>query len=142
MGEVKATSVYWDHDAWNRARSAFLADQQTLPAGPDSFDAWIQAALDVHADRSSEQRARLTTALPPSSGLRGFPRTHRLCLDTLRAVQEALAADRTAGRQRPRAEFVREAVLIAADAAQARYGRELPSPPERLPAGRRPDPIR
>ena len=134
MVETTPVSVYWDGPAWQLARSAYVADLDTVPDGPGSFVAWLQDAVERHAARSPAARARLATDLPAVSDERGFQRAHPLPPATVEAFEQAILADRQqTGRVLARSAFIREAVLLAAATARQRYGRDLPSVDGRLP---------
>lgn len=137
MADTQLVSVYWAPAVWELARSAYIADLDTRPDGPDSFTAWLAEALDRHAARTPRTRARLAAAHPAEAGEdreRGFQRAHPLPPATIAAFEDAIVADRTqTGRVLARSGFIREAVLDAVDQARTRTGGDLPPAPARLP---------
>ena len=54
--------IYWKPGVWDLARSAYLADLDTDADSPGSFVGWLAQALELHARRSSQQRAELAAA--------------------------------------------------------------------------------
>ena len=73
---------------------------------------------------------------------KSFNKKHDLPASTIEAVEDALVADRQElGRMLARSAFAQEAVIVAAEDARRRLGRELPPPPQKLsnrPPRRRP----
>lgn len=139
--DVVSVSVYWDAAAWQLARSAYVADLDDNPSGPDSFVWWLHQALDAHIARGPQTRAELADSVAADTAAegrtRGFNRQHRLRTSTLDAVEVALTADRReANRILSRSQFLHEAVVIAAAAARRRRGGQLPPAPDRFPRGR------
>ncbi|GAB3996342.1 hypothetical protein [Nocardioides marmoraquaticus] len=140
------TGIYWHRSAWDRARSAYVADLDADPDPPVSLIAWLQRAIAAHAELTPAARAavlaRSVAERGPTAGEAvgaeasrgGFKRTLLLDAAVLRALESAVLEDRsTLGRVVSRSEFVREAASVAATEAEARLGRELPPPPSRLP---------
>ncbi len=131
-----AVGVYWDHHAWQQARSAYLADLDLDPASPDVFGQWLTRVIIRYAAMTPTGRTRKLSTLqtPPKDGRPGVSRMMPLPDLTLKLVDSAIVDDRvTAGRVVSRSEFIRQAALVAADASRTRLGRVLPPPPARLP---------
>jgi len=139
--------IYWKPGIWDLARSAYIADLDTDPESPDAFVGWLAQALELHARRSSRQRADLAAAAKQHPALvsnkKSFNKKHDLPASTIEAVEDAVVTDRQElGRVIARSVFTQEAVMVAADEARRRLGRELPPPPQKLsnrpPRRRRP----
>jgi len=131
-----AVGVYWEHHAWQQARSAYLVDLDSDPASPDVFGQWLTRVVIWYAAMTPTGRTRKLSTLrtPPKDGRPGVSRMMPLPQVTLELVDSAIVDDRvTAGRVVSRSEFIRQAALVAADASRTRLGRELPPPPARLP---------
>lgn len=131
-----AVGVYWDHHAWQQARSAYLVDLDLDPASPDVFGQWLTRVVIWYAAMTPIGRTRKLSTLgtPPEDGPPGVSRMMPLPQVTLELVDSAIVDDRlTVGRVVSRSEFIRQAALVAADASRTRLGRELPPPPARLP---------
>jgi hypothetical protein len=116
------------------AKSAYVADLDTLPDPPTSFARWIAAALDTHAGRTPADRAKLAAAHPdPEEGKRGVNRAFILPVDTIATMEETTGIDRRAGRMQSVSQLAAEALRIAIEEARVRNGGSLPRPPKRLP---------
>lgn len=63
MSDKHRLGVYMHSHTFNLARSAYLADIDTLPDGPDSLVAWIDVAIAYHAGRTTSERAALEREL-------------------------------------------------------------------------------
>jgi hypothetical protein len=116
------------------AKSAYVADLDTLTSPPTSFARWIATALDTHAGRTSADRAKLAEAHPdPEEGKRGVNRAFILPVDTLARMAETTGIDRRAGRMQSVSQLAAEALRIAIEEARVRNGGSLPVAPKRLP---------
>ena len=136
--EMVRTGIYWHREVHDLARSAYVADLDATPAGPEFFVDWLRRALEEHAALTPDDRDDLGGALPELDAGRGFNQMYPLPSDLLDQVEQAIVEDRRQlGRVSSRSAFTREAVLVAADAARSRRGGTLPPPPSRLP-NRRP----
>ena len=128
--------IYWKPGVWDLARSAYIADLATDADSPGSFVGWLAQALELHARRSPQQRAELAAAGEKHPALvsvtrKSFNKKHDLPPSTIEAVEDALVADRQElGRVLARSVFAQEAVIVAAEAARRRLGRDLPPPPQ------------
>ena len=99
--------TYWHSETFDLARRAYLADLDTLPEGPDSLGAWIDAAIRTHADLSPQRRAEVADSLPPETkDPRGKSRSFIVAVRTVEALETALIADRRHGRVLSRGAFV------------------------------------
>lgn len=137
--DQRSTGIHWDNRSWGRARSAYVADLDADPTAPSSWTGWLSRAIEQHVERGPAARASLRTdsmqtSLGSARGA-GFDRRHLLDESLLRAMADAIIADRRHnGHMISRSVFVREAARAAADEAQERLGRALPPPPiGRLP---------
>ena len=116
------------------AKSAYVADLDTLTDPPTSFARWIAAALDAHAARTPADRAKLAEAHPdPEEGHRGVNRAFILPVDTITRMGETTVIDRRAGRMQSVSQLAAEALRIAIQEAKDRAGGTLPEAPKRLP---------
>jgi hypothetical protein len=134
--DLVPTGTYWDQQTWELARSAYIADLDTDPTGPDSFVGWLHRALDEHSAQTPATRSRMAeaTTADTTTKERGFSKTYPLKASTVDALEGAIVDDRQeVGRVVSRSGFLREAVQAAARLARDRYGRDLPPPPARLP---------
>ncbi|MDP3966764.1 MAG: hypothetical protein Q8Q02_00670 [Nocardioides sp.] len=140
--------IYWRPGVWDLARSANIAELDDDADSPARFVGWLAQALELHARRSPQQRAELAAAGEKHPALvsvtrKSFNKKHDLTASTIEAVEDALVADRQElGRMLARSVFAQEAVVVAAEAARQRLGRDLPPPPQKLsnrPPRRRPD---
>jgi hypothetical protein len=132
------TGIYWQREVYDLARSAYVADLDATPAGPEFFVEWLRKALEEHAELTPSGRADRSGDLPPTTPGRGFNQMYPLPAELLDQVEEAIGEDRRElGRAASRSGFVREAVLVAVEAARRRRGGTLPPPPNQLP-NRRP----
>ena len=130
--------IYWKPGVLDLARSAYLADLDNDAESPGSFVGWLAQALELHARRSPQQRSELAAAGEKHPALvsvtrKSFNKKHDLPASTIEAVEDALVADRQElGRMLARSVFAQEAVIVAAEEARRRLGRELPPPPQKL----------
>lgn len=116
------------------AKSAYVADLDTVTNPPTSFARWIATALDAHTARTPAERARMAEAHPdPEEGKRGVNRAFILPVDTIAAMEETTGIDRRAGRMQSVSQLAAEALRIAIEEARVRNGGSLPRPPKRLP---------
>jgi hypothetical protein len=136
--EMVRTGIYWHRDVHDLARSAYVADLDATPAGPEFFVEWLRHALEKHAALTPKARAKRAADLPELEGSRGFNQMYPLPSELLDQVEQAIVGDRKQlGRALSRSAFAREAVLVAVGAARKRRGGTLPPPPNQLP-NRRP----
>ena len=132
--ETIATGTYWGPATWQDARAAYVADLDNDPDSPDAFVGWLHRAIEDHVARGAEGRARLEIPAPEGrTGGRGLNRHHPLRASTRAALEDAVVADRLAGRVLSRSTFVHEAVTTAVDQARTRAGGSLVPVVGRLP---------
>lgn len=132
------TGIYWQREVYDLARSAYVADLDATPAGPEFFVEWLRRALEEHVELTPAARADRVGDLPQVTPGGGFNQMYPLPAELLEQIREAVGADRRGlGRAASRSAFVREAVLVAVEAARRRRGGTLPPPPNQLP-NRRP----
>lgn len=136
--ETVRTGIYWLREVHDLARSAYVADLDETPAGPEFFVDWLRRALQEHAALKPKARAKRAADLPDLVGGPGFNQMYPLSSELLEQVEQAIVEDRKKlGRVASRSAFAREAVLVAVEAARRRRGGTLPPPPNQLP-NRRP----
>lgn len=136
--EVGKMSIYWRREVHELARSAYVADLDATPAGPEFFVDWMRRALEEHAELSPKARAKLADKLPEISDHRSFNQTYPMPADLIAQVEAAVAQDRRElGRVASRSAFALDAFLVAVAKARGRRGGTLPPPPNQLP-NRRP----
>lgn len=129
------TTVYWDRPTWDLARSAYVADLDTLPSCPSAFLWWLHGCLEAHVDRTPAARADLRHRLPEPARASGdsFTRMHTLRADLVDGIALAIVRDRLElGEMVSVSQFCRDSVRAAAAATHARIGRDLPPAPARL----------
>jgi hypothetical protein len=131
--EMVRTGIYWHREIHDLARSAYVAQLDAAPAGPEFFVDWLRRALEEHAALTPDARVERAGDLPGLDGGRGFNQMYPLPKDLLDQVELAIVEDRRQlGRVSSRSGFTREAVLVAVGAARSRRGGTLPPPPQRL----------
>lgn len=131
-------SIYWRREVHELARSAYVADLDATPAGPEFFVDWMRRALEEHVDLTPKARSEIADKLPEISDRRSFNQTYPMPVDLIAQVEAAVAKDRRElGRVASRSAFALDAFRVAADKARARRGGTLPPPPNHLP-NRRP----
>lgn len=136
--EMVETGIYWRRGVHELARSAYVADLDADPPGPEFFVEWLRRALEEHAALTPQQRAERTADLPEVDAGRGFNQMYPLPAELLEKLEHAIVEDRRQlGKASSRSGFTREAVLVAVAAARDRRGGTLPPPPNQLP-NRRP----
>jgi hypothetical protein len=132
------TGIYWHREDHDLARSAYVADLDADPPGPEFFVEWLRRALERYSSLTPEARAERATDLPEIAVSRGFNQMYPLLSELLDRVERAIVEDRRQlGTARSRSAFTREAVLVAVGEAHRRRGDTLPPPPNQLP-NRRP----
>lgn len=134
LGEV-TIGTYWQRSTLNRARSAYVVDLDHLDDPPTGLTRWIERAIVRHTARGADRRAALAQALAPEDKSAGrVNKQLRLEGGTVAAAEAALVDDRReCGRIASLSGYISEAVRIAANEAEERYGRPLPPAPGRLP---------
>jgi hypothetical protein len=126
--------LYLRQATLERAKSAYVADLDTLTNPPTSFARWIATALDTHAGRTPADRAKLAEAHPdPEEGKRGVNRAFILPVDTITTMEKTTGIDRRAGRMQSVSQLAAEALRIAIEESRVRNGGSLPIAPKRLP---------
>jgi len=131
--EMIETGIYWHRGVHDLARSAYVADLDAEPAGPEFFAEWLRRALEEHSALRPEERAARAADLPELAAGRGFNQMYPLPGDLLDQVEQAIVEDRKQlGKATSRSGFAREAVLVAVGEARRRRGRTLPPPPNQL----------
>ena len=135
---IVATGMYWHLEVHDLARSAYVADLDADPAGPEFFVEWLRRALEAHSALAPVVRAGLIADLGEVATGRGLNQMYPLPQELLDQVALAIVEDREQlGKATSRSAFAREAVLVAVGQARRRRGGTLPPPPNQLP-NRRP----
>ncbi|WP_402377960.1 hypothetical protein [Isoptericola rhizosphaerae] len=126
--------TYWQKETFNEARAAYVVDLDSLSDPPVGFARWVEAAIRAHTARTPSERADVAASLGEEyrSGS-GVQRSILLAEATIADAEHAVVDDRRAGRVQSLSQFVTEAARHAIADTRARYGRELPPPPPRLP---------
>ncbi len=127
------TGIYLQAATFAAAKSAYIADFETVAGSPDTFGGWLAGVLDRHARRSSRSRAALSDRLPAETVGGGVNRAFILPAATVQAMHEAIASDRRAGSIASRSQFASVAIRSAIEDSRGRAGGELPPAPARLP---------
>ena len=135
-GPLIRVGLYFQPETFNLARSAYMADLDTLgAAAEDSFARWIARSMMEFAGQSTSARQQIVAQLDPvvSHGA-GFTRSVFLPKAVLDARDVAIATDRRSGGHAwSRSGFSTDAIRHSIQQAAARNGGELPPPPSRLP---------
>lgn len=129
--------AYLTHDEYQAMRAAYMADIDNLATGPDSLGEWVARAVEDHARKSPERRARAAKSPDvqvPSTGpdgdkqqMKSWPTGQRAWL----TVQEAMRSDRAAGLPSTTvSRWTAAAIRVAIAEARTRNGGTLPPPPE------------
>jgi hypothetical protein len=126
-----SVGVWWEPRTWERARSAYVWDLDHNPSAPAGFIEWLHWVLEAHVARGPAGRAGLAITTRATIGAdQGLSRNHPLRVETHAAVDQAIIADRQAGRMLSRSAWIHEAVTAAIADAERRAG-TLPQ----IPAG-------
>ncbi|MGC1209577.1 MAG: hypothetical protein WA880_16650 [Ornithinimicrobium sp.] len=123
--------IYFHADDFTAAKAAYLADWNA-GGQADTFAKWIAGALDAHAARTPNSRAKNTRPAHEQAG-RGLTRSFDLPADTTERMKAALVADQQAERWVSMSDWCGDAVHAAVEAAREVSGGALPTPPARLP---------
>lgn len=128
------TGIYFRPETFDDAKSAYLVDLDARPEAPDSIARWIAEAMELHANKTPEERKEIVNQLPeePQGGA-GFTRSFELPDHVLELRDGAITTDRRNGRVTTRSGFATEAIRHAIEQARQRAGGVLPEPPARLP---------
>jgi hypothetical protein len=127
------TGIYLQAATFAAARSAYIADFESVAESPVTFGGWLAGVLDRHARRSPRSRAALADQVPAETVGGGVNRAFILPAATVQAMHEAIAADRRAGNIASRSQFASVAIRSAIEDSRGRAGGELPPAPARLP---------
>lgn len=136
--ETLRLSVYWRPPVWDLARSAYVADLDSVGESPRSFLGWLAQAVQLHVERSPRGRAEVADRMAEwiaatPSHRRSFNQSHPVPSFLVDQLEVAVVEDRRElGRLVARSGFVAESVFAAAEEARQRLGRDLPPPPAKL----------
>ncbi len=136
MNELTSLGLYFpNRGILDEARSAYIADLDSVPSPADSLARWIDQAILTWARLDVDTRAVLRGALPRRrGGGAAASRAFAIQRTTLRACDEAILADRQAGMSNQgRNPFVIDAIRAATGKARERNQGVLPPAPARLP---------
>lgn len=117
-------TVYLSPEAYQDAQAAAIADWEI--GGPESFAAWIIAALRRYAAQPPHTRHP-----DPAAVCGGSPKSFRVDIETRQIVDAALALDARSGTLSTRSVWAATAIRAAVELARQRG--PLPSPPDRMP---------
>lgn len=131
-GGTTRQAIYFPAELFEQAKGAYLADWRG-GGHADTFAVWIGLALDAHAARTPAQRAQLAQPAIPADTRTGASRSFNLETATVDRVRRAIAEDQDADRWTSLSAWSRDAIAAAVEAARARAGGTLPTPPARLP---------
>lgn len=160
-GEAKSRTVpagktdvalYWRGDTYQETRRAFWYDYSRFDGeGPDhtlTLRAWIAHAIDVHNQKSTQERAAIVRALGKVDLTAGESKPRPFALDSLIVAEmtKQLIRDRqTEGASElfpewpSTSNYVEAAVRVQIQRAKEQApGGKLPEPPPRLPIKGRP----
>lgn len=131
-GETARLGIYLTPAEFDNAKAAYLADW-THGGTADTFARWIAAAIDTHAARTPQERAATATPRGRAEERTGSTRSFSIPTDTVGRMRAAISADHQGGRWPSDSAWCGEAIAHAVDAARAKNGGTLPTPPPRLP---------
>lgn len=137
VGE-RGLGTYWKLTTFDRARSAYVGDLDTVPEPVTGFARWLDAVVATYAAMSPDQRERVRGPVPDEDRTgAGGQRNTVMRESTIALLDDAITAERRAGRIVSMSQLVSEAARVATHAAEQRYratfGTMLPPPPARLP---------
>ena len=131
-GETARLGIYLTPAEFGNAKAAYLTDW-THGGTADTFAKWIAAAIDAHAARTPEERAATAQPKGRAEERTGSTRSFSIPTDTVGRMRAAITADHQGGRWPSDSAWCGEAIAHAVDAARAKNGGTLPTPPPRLP---------
>ncbi len=125
-------SVYLDPAEFAGAKAAYLVDWNQ-GGQADTFAAWISAAIEQHAARTTGQRAPLERRKDRADTRTGMTRSFNIPEDVVTRMRAASTADQQAGRWLSDSAWCGDAIAAATEEARRKAGGTLPTPPPRLP---------
>lgn len=125
-------SMYITPQEHDNAKSGYLADWQA-GGQADTLSRWISEAIEAHAARSVDERARLAQDQQRAETRTGASRSFHIHTDVIERMREAITADQSAGRWTSDSAWCTDAIAAAVEVARKRVGGNLPTPPARLP---------
>ena len=130
--DTTRVGVYIAASGYDDAKAAYLSDWQH-GGQSDTFGKWISAALEAHAARGADERARLARHGGRAETRTGSSRSFTVPVDTVERMRAAIIEDQDAGRWPSDSAWCADAIAAAVDLARERGGGVLPQPPARLP---------
>ena len=131
-GEVSRLGIYLTPEQFTDAKAAYLADW--INGGEaNTFTRWIGEVLTTHAQRTPQERAERSTLRGRSTERTGSSRSFNVPTSAVQQMRAAITADHEVGRWPSDSAWCAEAIDLAIEAAKAKNGGTLPTPPARLP---------
>lgn len=131
-GGTDRLGIYLTPAEFDGARGAYLADWMN-GGDADTFARWIAGAIEAHAARTPQQRAKRGRLRGRSDERTGSSRSFSIPTSTVQRMRAAISADQKAGRWPSDSAWCAEAMAIAVEEARTANGGTLPTPPARLP---------
>lgn len=126
--------VYLTAETYDEMKAAYLADWSNRRGEADTLYQWVTNALSTHASLSSTSRVKRSTAGAKRATIRtGNTKAFKVATDVYQRMQDAIAADESAGHWSSESAWSVDAITHAISAARAANGGTLPNPPARLP---------
>lgn len=126
--------VYLTADTYEEMKAAYLADWSNRRGEADTLYRWVTNALSTHAALSSTSRVKKSTAGAKRAPTRtGNTKAFKVAVDVYQRMQDAIAADESAGHWSSESAWCVDAITHAISAARSANGGTLPTPPARLP---------
>lgn len=126
--------VYLTAETYEEMKAAYLADWTNHRGDADTLYRWVTNALSTHAALSSTSRVKRSTAGAKRATTRtGNTKAFKVAGEVYQRMQDAIAADESAGHWSSESAWSVDAITHAISAARAANGGTLPNPPARLP---------
>lgn len=131
LSATTRVGIYFRDAEFDRAKAAYLSDWQH-GGQADTFARWIAGAIDLHAARDPQERAKLERPQREGEGS-GGSRSFSLPSDAVDRMRKAIVADQQTNRWPTASAWSGDAIAAAVGAAEAAAGGSLPPAPARLP---------
>lgn len=134
LDERMNLGVYLTAETYEEMKAAYLADWSNHRGDADTLYRWVTNALSTHAALSSTSRVKKSMAGAKRATTRtGNTKAFKVATDVYQRMQDAIAADESAGHWSSESAWSVDAITHAISAARAANGGTLPTPPARLP---------